>query len=150
MIFLRSDLSSSSTTTEKIGGPTIMIHLLRLSQNRISVHFWRKKWRFWYRSLPILSVDPSRSVCSRHYCAHGTLEPTLNQHSDLWPKPSFFIPEIDWNSILVQPQQMKHINRGFNLLRDVWWWWQVTSKKFHFWLSFDQKWNPRVTFTFLG
>ena len=53
MIFLRSDLSSSSTITEKIGGPTIMIHLLRLSQNQISVHFWRKKWRYWYRSLPI-------------------------------------------------------------------------------------------------
>ena len=59
--FLRSDLSSSSssTITEKIGVPVIMIHLLRLNQNRISVHFWRKKWRFWSRSLPILSVDPS-------------------------------------------------------------------------------------------
>ena len=47
MNFLRSDLSSSSTITEKIGVPVIMIHLLRLNQNRISVHFWRKKWRFW-------------------------------------------------------------------------------------------------------
>ena len=60
MNFLRSDLSSSSTITEKIGVPVIMIHLLRLNQNRISVHFWRKKWRFWSRSLPILSVDPSK------------------------------------------------------------------------------------------
>ena len=47
MKFLRSDLLSSSTITKKIGVPTIVIHLLRPDQNRISVHFWRKKWRFW-------------------------------------------------------------------------------------------------------
>ena len=47
MKFLRADLSSSLSTTKKIGVPVIMTHLLRLNQNQISVNFWRKKWRVW-------------------------------------------------------------------------------------------------------
>ena len=47
MKFLWSDLSSSSIITKKIGDSVVMIHLSRLHQTRISVIFWRKKWRFW-------------------------------------------------------------------------------------------------------
>ena len=36
MKILQSHLISSSTIANKIGGPVIVIHLLRLNQNRIS------------------------------------------------------------------------------------------------------------------
>ena len=82
MNFLRSDLSSSSTITGKIGDPVIMIHLLRLNQHRIWVHFWRKKWRFWSKLLPILSVDPST------YLSYCLFQGKTN--FDTWPERGEF------------------------------------------------------------
>ena len=36
------------------GRKFIMIYLLRSNQNRISVNFWRKKWRFWWKVVSLL------------------------------------------------------------------------------------------------
>ena len=54
MKFLWSDLSSYASITKNIEDPIIMIHLLNLNQNWISVNFWHRKWRCWYKFSPLI------------------------------------------------------------------------------------------------
>ena len=130
MKILRSILLSSSTITKKIGVPTIMIYLLRLDQNRISDHFWRKKWRFWSKLVSLLSVDPSSIVYAyrERLILCTTQNPSKCEKSRL--TMNFLVNTLCISyCFLLSPKSIKTVfrkidqvrnNRMKNLLRNQW------------------------------